>query len=134
VFVQLVLTEGIVCDEIHGFHKTGGNVGGRLLNMLSNNATKPKKDVAVLLHDLICENKKLWIDHIVDGRDAFVHPEKGLSKVMFALDLYEADGELVLGKILKPSFSNEEFDIYARKTVALVNEFSRKCIEYIKAA
>jgi hypothetical protein len=27
-----------------------------------------------------------------------------------------------------------EFDVYARKTVAMVDEFSRKCIEYLKTA
>jgi len=134
LLVQLFHTEGVVHAEIHGFHKKGDNVGGKLLHMLTNNATKPKKHVAVFIHDLICEHKKLWIDHVVSSRDAFIHPESGLSKVMFALDLYEADGELVLGKILKPSFYNEEFDAYARKTVSMVDIFSKKCIEYIKTA
>lgn len=134
VLVQLFYTEGIVLDRVHGFHRAGDKLGGRLLNMLSCNANKLRRDSAQLLYNLISEHKKLWIDQAVDPRDAFVHPERGLSKVMFALDLLEIGGELVLHKILKPSFLEKEFDIYAHETVTMVEAFSRKCIEYIKTA
>jgi len=134
VFVQLIRSEGVVHDEIHGFHKKGDDVGAKLLRMLSNNAQKPKKHVAMLIHDLICEHKKVWMDDVVNSRDSFIHPERGLTKVMFGLDLYEADGELRLGRILKPSFNNEDFDAYAHKTLSMVEAFSMKCIEYLKNA
>lgn len=134
VFVQLIRSEGLVHDEIHGFHKKGSNVGAQLLHMLKNNAQTPKKHVAMLIHDLISEHKTLWIDDVVNGRDAFIHPEGGLTKVMFGLDLYEAGGELKLSRILKPSFNDEDFDIYARKTLSMVEEFSAKCIEYLRSA
>ena len=134
VFVQLIRSEGLVHDEIHGFHKKGDNVGAKLLHVLSKNAYKPKKHVAMLIHDLICDHKKLWIDDVVNSRDSFIHPERGLTKVMFGLNLYEADGELRHGGILKPSFNNEAFDTYARKTLSMVEAFSVKCIEYLKDA
>ncbi len=134
VFVQLVRSEGLVHDEIHGFHKKGDNVGAKLLQVLSKNAHKQKKHAAMLIHDLICDHKKIWIDDVVNSRDSFVHPERGLAKVMFGLDLYEADGELKLGRILKPSFNDEDFDVYARKTLSMVEAFSVKCIEYLKDA
>jgi hypothetical protein len=134
VFVQLIRSEGLVSDEIHGFHKKGDNVGARLLHVLSKNAHKPKKHAAMLIHDLICEHKKIWIDDVVNGRDSLIHPEQGLAKVMFGLELYEADGELRLGRILKPSFNDEDFDTYARKTLSMVEAFSKKCMEYLKKA
>jgi hypothetical protein len=134
IFVQLIHSERVVHDEIHGFHKKGDNVGAKLLRMLSNNAQEPKKHAAMLIHDLICEHKKVWIDDVVNARDSFIHPERGLIKVMFGLDLYEANGELRLGRILKPSFDNEDFDIYARNTLSRLEGFSIKCIEYLKSA
>jgi hypothetical protein len=134
VFVQLFHSEGVVTSPIHGFHKKGDDVGRTVLHMLSHNAAKSKKDVAILIHDLICEHKKRWIDHMVDVRDAFIHPEGGLTKVMFALDLQEIGGSLVLGDILKPSLDNEAFDVYARKTLSKVDEFSKKCIQHLKSA
>lgn len=133
VFAQLISSEGIVHDKIHGFHKKGENVGGRLLHILSNNAVKSKKQVATLLHDLICHHKLIWIDHAVNNRDFFIHPENGLSKVMFALELDEVDGELKLIKIIKPSFDNEDFDAYVGKTLSRVDEFSKKYLEYLKS-
>jgi hypothetical protein len=134
IFVQLIHSERVVHDEIHGFHKKGDNVGAKLLRTLSNNAQRSKKRVAMLIHDLICDHKKVWIDAVVNARDSLIHPERGLTKVMFGLDLYEADGELRLGRIFKPSFNDEDFDIYARNTLSRLKEFSVKCIEYLKSA
>lgn len=134
IFVQLFRSEGVVHDEIHGFHKKGDDVGAKLLRMLSNNAQKTKKHVAMLIHDLIRDHKEIWIDDVVNSRDSFIHPKGGLIKVMFELEIYEADGELRVGRILKPSFNNEDFDVYARKTLLKVKTFSMKCIEYLKNA
>ena len=38
----------------------------------------------------------------------------------------------IYGRILKPSFNNEDFDAYAHKTLSMVEAFSMKCIEYLK--
>lgn len=132
VFVQILRPEGIVQGEIHGFHKKGSNVGAQLLHMLKNNAHKSKKNMAMLIHDLISEHKPLWIDDVVNSRDAFIHPEGGLAKVMFGLDLHEASGELKLGSILKPSFNDQDFDIYARKTLSMLEDFSKAFIGYLR--
>jgi len=134
VLVQLFHTEGVVTSQLHGFHKKNDDVGRTVLHILAHNAAKSKKEIAIRLHGLICDHKKLWIDHIVDARDAFVHPEGGLAKVMFALDLHEAEGNLVLSNIIKPSFNNQEFDVYARKVLDMVEEFSKKCIQYLRGA
>ena len=134
IFVQLIHSEGVVHDEIYGFHKKGDNVGAKIMRILSNNAQKQKKHVAMRIHDLICDHKKVWIDDVVNARNSFIHPERGLTKVMFRLDIYEADGELTLGRILKPSINDEDFDIYARNTLSRLKEFSVKCIQYLKSA
>ncbi|MFC1494758.1 hypothetical protein ACFL6W_05720, partial [Thermodesulfobacteriota bacterium] len=65
IFVQLISSEGIVSGGIHGFHKKGDIIGGNLLQILLNNSPKSKENSATLIHDLICENKKTWIDEAV---------------------------------------------------------------------
>lgn len=134
IFVQLIHSEGIVHNEIRGFHRGGNNVGAKLLHMLSNNAQESKKHVAIHIHELLCDHKNIWIDDAVNARDSFIHPEQGLTKVMFGLKLYEANGELKIDRILKPSFKDEDFDIYAKNTLSMLEEFSVKCIEYLKSA
>lgn len=134
VFVQLISSEEIVHGHIHGFHRKGNNIGQRLLHNLKFGSNKSKKDTAVLIHDLICEHKVLWIDNVVNLRDLFTHPETGLSKVMFALDIYEFRENIALRRILKPSFSENDFDVYALKTLSMVEEFSKKFMQYLKAA
>ena len=134
VIVQLIGTEGIVSGEVHGFHKKGDDAGGKLLLMLENNATKAMKEKAALLHNLITEHKTSWIDNAVKSRDFFIHPEKGLSQVMFGLVLSEEEGDLKLVKILKPSFGDEEFDNYAKKMLLQIEMFCKLFIKQVKDA
>jgi len=131
VVVQLIGTEGLVSAKIHGFHKEGNIIGGRLLKILENNATKNNKDKAKFMHDLIVKHKELWIDDAVNNRDLLIHPE-GFSKIMFVFVLSEENGNLNLDEILKPSFGNVVFDKYALDTLSYVEAFSREIIKCLK--
>lgn len=133
VLVQLASTEGIVSVEVHGFHRKGETIGGKLLHILKNNTTKSKQNTAILLHDLIIDHKKIWIDNSVNSRDLLIHPE-GLVKMMFILVISEKDNELNLDGILKPSLNGEEFDIYAKKTLSRIEEFTNLFLRHIKNA
>lgn len=132
IFVQLISSEGIVSAKINGFHRKKNIIGGKFMHILKNNAINHKAKSAKKLHDLICGHKIKWIDNVVNNRDLLIHPEKGLSKIMFGLSIYDDNGELKIDKILKPSFNNEEFDIYAEKIISMIEEYSIKSIEYIK--
>jgi len=133
VIAQLIGTEGLVSVKIHGFHKKGNSVGGQLLQILENNATKINKDKAGLLQDLIIKHKGLWIDNAVNNRDLLIHPE-GFSKIMFALVLSEKNGNLNLDEILKPSFDGVSFDKYAINMLSSIEEFSTGFLKCIKNA
>lgn len=133
VFVQLISSEGIVSKKIHGFHKKGNNIGGKLLHILKHKASITKRQSALRLHELICQHKETWIDQAVNSRDLFIHPEKGLTRVMFGLSLCEHNGKLNIDKIVKPTIDDQDFDIYAEKTLLKVEQFLKKSIEYIKS-
>jgi len=133
VIAQLICTEQLVSVEIHGFHKKGKSVGGQLLQILENNATKINKDKAALLQDLIIKHKALWIDNAVNNRDLLIHPE-GFSKIMFALVLSEKNGNLNLDEILKPSFDGITFDKYAINMLSSIETFSKEFLKYLKNA
>lgn len=131
VLVQLTNTEGIVSSAVHGFHKKGNIIGGKLLQTLKNNATKTKIHSASLLYDLIIEHKKLWIDTAICNRDLLIHPDS-LVKLTFILVLSEKEGNLNLKKIVKPSLDGDEFDRYAKKTLSRIKEFTGLFLSYIK--
>ncbi len=133
VIVQLIGTEGLVSVEIHGFHKRGNSVGGQLIQILNNNATKIDTDKALLLRELIVRHKTLWIDDAVNNRDLLIHPE-GFSKIMFILVLSEKNGNLNLDEILKPSFGGIQFDKYALNILSSVEAFSKEVIKCLKNA
>ncbi len=46
IVVQLAATEGIVTSAVDGFHRKGGNIGGKFLNCLRCNACNSHKDRA----------------------------------------------------------------------------------------
>lgn len=133
VLVQLTASEGIVSGEVHGFHKKGDDVGGKLLHILKNNAIKAKKNEALLLHDLIIEHKKKWIDDVVSNRDLLIHPEN-FATIMFVLDISEKDGDLQLDGIIKPVMAGEEFDKYADGLLSSIGEFTNQFLKYLKNA
>ena len=131
VVVQLIGTEGLVSAKIRGFNKEGNIIGGRLLKILENNATKSNKHEAKTLHDLIVKHKELWIDDVVKNRDLLVHPE-GFSKIMFVFVLSEKNGNLNLDEILKPSFGNVVFDKYALDTRFICRSFFKRNYKLLK--
>lgn len=132
IIVQLISAQGIVSQQIHGFHKKDDDVGGKLINALRKNAKKETQKIAVKLDDLITRHKAIWIDQAVKARDIFIHPEKGFSSVMFALDLQVDERKLRLVRVIKPSINEEEFDRYAEKTTGYVAEFSEQFLQLIK--
>ncbi|MBM4064227.1 MAG: hypothetical protein FJ266_01065 [Planctomycetes bacterium] len=132
IIVQLISAQGIVSQQIHGFHKKGDDVGGKLMNALRNNAKKETQEIAVKLDDLIARHKAMWIDQAVKARDIFIHPGKGFSSVMFALDLQVDEGKLRLVRVIKPSINDEDFDRYAEKTTGYVANFSEQFLSLIK--
>lgn len=133
VLAQLTASEGIVSGEVHGFHKKGDDVGGKLLHILKNNATKAKKNAALLLHDLIIEHKKKWIDNAVNSRDLLIHPDN-FATIMFALDISEKDGDIQLDGIIKPAMAGEAFDKYANGVLSIINEFTNQFLKHLKNA
>ncbi len=86
-----------------------------------------------MLHDLIIDHKKISIDNSVNSRDLLIHPE-GLVKMMFILVISEKDNEFDPDGILKPSLNGEEFDIYAKKTLSRIEEFTNLFLRHIKNA
>ena len=132
IIVQLISAQGIVSQQIHGFHKKGEDVGGKLMNALRKNAKKETQEIAVNLDDLIARHKTMWIDQAVKARDIFIHPEKGFYSVMFTLDLRVDEGKLRLVRVIKPAINEEEFDRYAEKTTGYVAEFSEQFLRLIK--
>jgi hypothetical protein len=129
IIVQLISSEGIVAGVIHGFHEKGDKV----LKTLKNNVSKSNEKKATLLYNFIAQQKDIWIDKAIYIRDFFIHPEKGLSTVMFSLDVREEDGELQLTNIQKPSFDDEEFNVYAENALIQAKEFSEEYIKLIKS-
>jgi hypothetical protein len=94
LIVQLLQSERIVVASVRGFHREGGVYGGRVLKVLRNNSWKERRGVAVRIADFLGEQKALWIDKLIGQRDGLLHPEKGMTQVMFQFDLVENDGQL----------------------------------------
>ncbi len=134
LIVQLVATEDIVNSKINGFHKSGTTIGGKLLKILDNNATKGKKETASHLHKLIVEQKDVWIDAAVGARDLLVHPEKGKSQVMFQLEIQVKNSRLKLGQIIKPSINNQSFDKFAETVLRHIEDFAKTFLGIVKNA
>jgi hypothetical protein len=134
LLVQLISTEGIVDKSIHGFHKKGNQIGGQLLHILKTRARTMKENTAHQLHRLIEEQKTVWIDQAVNIRDVLVHPEEGMSQVMFRLEIGLDNGNLKLLKILQPSVNGQPFDKYTQTTLQHIEHFSKRFLDIMKAA
>jgi hypothetical protein len=132
LIVQLISSEGIVNAPIHGFHKDNEIAGGRLISTLKNNARKEKKGTALKLLKFIEEQKTAWIDQAINVRDLLVHPEKGMSQVMFRLAISNTNGKLI-HQVLQPSLADMQFDQYAQITLMQIEYFSKNFLEIIRA-
>ena len=135
LIVQLISTEGIVDTVIQGFHKKGDVIGGRVINALENHAKKDKTVIASKLLKFLAEQKSTWIDKAVSIRDLLVHPNKGMTQVMFKMEIaHKRNGELKLERVIQPLFDELQFDQYAQITLMSVENFSKNYLEIIKAA
>jgi hypothetical protein len=135
LIVQLISSEGIVDTVIQGFHKKGEDIGGRLISILENNAKQGKTVTASKLLMLIGEQKTTWIDQAVGIRDLLVHPNQGMSQIMFRMEIrHKRNGELKLERVIQPLFSGLQLDQYAQITLMSVEGFSKNFLEIIKAA
>ena len=133
LLAQLITSEGLVNKKVHGFHKKGRQIGGEWLHILDVKAYSAKRDIASQLHQLVEEQKALWIDQAIELRDSLVHPEKGMHQVMFGLET-ESDKEgLRLIEILHPSIDDQDFGEYAQKTTHHISHFSRRFLNALKA-
>ena len=124
LIVQLLSTEKIVDAAVDGFHRDQNGYGGRVLNVLRNNAVKTRKDVAGQLDALISEHKKAWIDQVIFARYQLIHPEKGMHQLMFTLELSEKDGRLLLIKAHPPEIDSRPMQQFAQDTLKGVTSFS----------
>jgi hypothetical protein len=134
LIVQLISSEGIVNTAVQGFHKKGEIIGGKLLNILENNAKQEKSDTARKLLKFIAEQKNVWVDQAVNVRGLLVHPDEGMHQVMFRLDIGYRNGKLKLQRVLQPSLAGMQFDQYAQITLMQVEYFSKNFLELLKAA
>jgi len=134
LIVQLISSEGIVNTAIQGFHKKGEVIGGRILNILENNAKQEKSETAHKLLKFIDGQKNSWIDQAVNVRDLLVHPNEGMLQVMFRLEIGQRNGKLKLRQMLQPSLAGLQFDQYAQITLIQVEYFSKNFLEILKAA
>lgn len=134
LIAQLISSEGIVNTAIQGFHKKGEVIGGRILNILENNAKQEKSETARKLLKFIDEQKNAWIDQAVTVRDLLVHPDEGMLQVMFRLEIEQRNGKLKLQQMVQPSLAGIPFDEYAQTTFMQVEHFSKNYLEILKAA
>ncbi len=132
LLVQLVASEGIVSQQIHGFHKRRDQVGGKFLQALENNASSARKSTASKLAELLVQHKTLWIDDVVRGRDVLRHPDAAPFQVMFQLQLRSNVGKIEIVKVRKPEISGQSLDLYAQTVVDQIQEFSRSFLNTIR--
>ena len=124
LLVQLLSRERIVGSGIHGFHKAGDVYGGTVLNALHRNARRDQKALAENFRALLLNHKKAWIDEVIAGRDYLVHPQGGLSQLMFHLECVEKDGTFLCSKVQPPSVNSIPIDQYAKTILGQATAFA----------
>lgn len=112
LLAQLASTEGLVIKKVHGFHKKGSAVGGELLHMLSNRASRGKENQASALRAFLESEKTVWIDNLVRARDDLAHPQRGMLQVMWEIQLAESGDGLRADCVVPPHIANLPFDKY----------------------
>jgi hypothetical protein len=132
VLVQLCATEGIVSNQVNGFHKKSGDPGRRLLNSLQKNPISEKCEVAQKIFELIEENKTEWIDNVIKARDELTHPQKGMPQIMSTLEIKIIRNTPELAEIYPPSIDGVNFDNYAQNTLVQLKEFSQRFLSLLK--
>jgi hypothetical protein len=78
LIVQLISTEGIVRNKVHGFHRIGTTYEWKVLKNLKSNISAGREQIAQDIQELIKEQKHLWIDEVINARDQLIYPDRGV--------------------------------------------------------
>jgi hypothetical protein len=130
--VQLLNSEGVVAASVHGFHKSGEDCGGTVLNALARNCSKEKRELANRTIALIKEHKSQWIDSVIGARDDLVHPKRGMHQVMFEMHLGVEGSSLAYLDASPPTISGERLDQYASSRLADATRFSEEFLSLLR--
>ncbi len=124
LLVQLLSSEKVVAASIDGFHRSQNIYGGKVLNALTNNASKKRNETAARIKALIMEHKALWLDQAIFARDQLIHPEIGMNQLMFQLHFMEQGNSLTCVKINPPVIGSMAIDKYADQILKNIQTFS----------
>lgn len=124
LIVQMLSSEKVVGGVVDGFHRAQDVYGGKVLKVLTNNASNDRKETAEKAVALISEHKAVWIDQAVFARDQLIHPKRAMHQLMFHLEFAEEHGKLVCVKVTPPQINSLPIDQYARKILKHAQEFS----------
>jgi hypothetical protein len=134
LIVQLLSSEKVVGGVVDGFHRAQDVYGGKVLNVLTHNASNERKETAEKAMALISQHKASWIDQAVLARDQLIHPKRGMHQLMFHLEFAEKDGKLVCVKVAPPQIDSLPIDQYAQEILKHVQEFSSAFLALFREA
>lgn len=134
LLAQLLTTEKIVSCNLDGFHRDKDIFGGKVVNALSNNAVKAKKDVAYEVGLLISDHKKSWIDQAINARDLLVHPSRGAQQLMFRLDIVETNGSIECRGTYPPMVGAVSIPEYANASLQNIAQFSTAFLTLLRTS
>jgi len=138
LMVQLLYSEHVVTQEVHGFHKKNHRdfdpCGGNVLNILEHNVSNDMKNVAFEFYKLIKSHKTKWIDGAISARDQLIHPLKGMYQLMYRMHFEEKDGALNCSSVDPPTIDGMSIDKYARQTLSEIHDFATDFINLLKRA
>ena len=132
LFMQLLTSENVVGIVIDGFHRKGNVYGGKVLNALKKNVRADKRTEASNLETFILRHKNVWIDQVIQARDALVHPDGGMFQLMFNIVLFEKDGVLHCDEIRPPAINSKSIEVFANDTLDQIKEFSTNFFRILK--
>jgi hypothetical protein len=133
LLAQLMSTERLVQTKLHGFHKKGRNVGGEVLHALKNKRNPVRGEVATDVRSYILEQKAIWIDNAVLARDYLTHPKRGITQVMWELEVAAENDSIRCDQIMPPHIGDSPFDQFVTTTAAQMEEFSTTILQKLRA-
>lgn len=121
--VQLLSTQRIVTNKIHGFHKANDKPGEKVLKALQNNSSASAKRTVQELIELFARAKCESINSVVSYRDRLTHMRPGSWQLMFGLrfDCHKDPPQCV--EIVPPAFSGKPVDDFAEQTLSSTTRF-----------
>lgn len=134
LMVQLLASEKIVATAIDGFHRDKSVYGGRVLKVLQNNVPSAQKELAGKIETLLVQHKDQWIDEAISARDLLIHPNKGVSQLMFRFECEEKLGKLAFKQISPPTIGSTAINEYAKRTMEKTRIFARAFISLVQEA